>query len=83
MVTQGTVDEDIYSIQERKARMNDAIMEEGGGGGKKPNDNKEMCGLAQSAVERFLKSPPKQVAPTKSLAAESAKIPKKRIPRKI
>merc|ERR1712127_482231 len=28
MVTEGTVDEDIYKIQEREARMNKAIMEE-------------------------------------------------------
>jgi SWI/SNF-related matrix-associated actin-dependent regulator 1 of chromatin subfamily A len=58
MVTEGTVDEDIYKIQERKARMNDAIMEEEGRNGKKKlNDNDEMCRLANAAVERYLKSP--------------------------
>ena len=58
MVTQGTVDEDIYRIQERKARMNEAIMEEGGKKNKS-SDSKEMCRLANAAVERFLKSPTK------------------------
>mmetsp|Transcript_40672 Transcript_40672/g.73339 ORF Transcript_40672/g.73339 Transcript_40672/m.73339 type:complete len:1169 (-) Transcript_40672:192-3698(-) len=73
MVCGGTVDEDIYSIQERKARMNDAIMEEGGGSNKrkkKPNDNDEMCRLANAAVERFMKTPTSPVAaPTASSAA--------------
>lgn len=57
MVTEGTVDEDIYKIQERKSRMNDAIMEEEGSDGKKSNESDEMCRLANAAVERFLKSP--------------------------
>lgn len=62
MVTEGTVDEDIYKIQERKARMNDAIMEEEGRGNKqtkKLNEGEEMCRIANAAVERFLKSPTK------------------------
>ena len=57
MVTEGTVDEDIYKIQERKSRMNDAIMEEEGSDSKKSNESDEMCRLANAAVERFLKSP--------------------------
>lgn len=64
MVTAGTVDEDIYKIQERKARMNDAIMEEKGRGHnqkKKINENEEMCHLANAAVERYLKSPTKKL----------------------
>jgi len=58
MVCGGTVDEAIYSIQERKARMNEAIMEDGGGANKKkPKANDEMSRLANAAVESFLKSP--------------------------
>ncbi len=55
MVTERTVDEDIYKIQESKMKMNDAIMEKD----KKQNksENVEMCRLANAAVERFLKSP--------------------------
>lgn len=75
MVTQGTVDEDIYSIQERKARMNEAIMEEGGGKkrAKKSNDNDEMCRLANAAVERYLKSPVRPKAePTTSVGEDAS-----------
>ena len=51
---------DIYKIQERKARMNEAIMEEGSNKRKKnSSDNKEICRLANAAVERFLQSPTK------------------------
>ena len=57
MVTEGTVDEDIYRIQERKARMNEAIMENKKNN--KSSDSKEMCRLANAAVERFLMSPTK------------------------
>mmetsp|Transcript_4237 Transcript_4237/g.9611 ORF Transcript_4237/g.9611 Transcript_4237/m.9611 type:complete len:585 (-) Transcript_4237:488-2242(-) len=61
MVTKGTVDEDIYKIQERKARMNEAIMEEGGSKkkNKKSSDTQEMRAMTDAAVERFLKSPTK------------------------
>jgi SWI/SNF-related matrix-associated actin-dependent regulator 1 of chromatin subfamily A len=65
MVTAGTVDEDIYKIQERKARMNNAIMEEEGRSNnqkKKINENEEMCRLANAAVERFLKSPTRTIS---------------------
>lgn len=59
MVTQGTVDEDIYSIQERKARMNEAIMSEETGkkNNKKSKETEEKCAIVQAAVENFLKSP--------------------------
>jgi len=68
MVTEGTVDEDIYKIQERKARMNEAIMEESGGkkGKKKSSESEEMCRLASAAVERFLKSPTRPATSTDS-----------------
>ncbi|KAL7527729.1 hypothetical protein ACHAWF_002288 [Thalassiosira exigua] len=54
MVTEGTVDEDIYRIQDRKARTSEAIMEESGGkkGKKKSSESDEMCRLASGAVER-------------------------------
>ena len=58
MVTQGTVDEDIYSIQERKTSMNEAIMEETGKkNNKKSKETEEKCTIVQAAVENFLKSP--------------------------
>ena len=41
MVTRGTVDEAIYSLQERKERMNEAIMDEKGA--KKKNDDNMLC----------------------------------------
>lgn len=72
MVCGGTVDEDIYSIQERKARMNEAIMEEGGKTKKKSSDNDEMCKLANAAVERFLKSP--KAPPTAAKAGAVAAV---------
>eukprot|EP00577_Skeletonema_sp_RCC1716_P002404 CAMPEP_0113411986 /NCGR_PEP_ID=MMETSP0013_2-20120614/22582_1 /TAXON_ID=2843 ORGANISM="Skeletonema costatum, Strain 1716" /NCGR_SAMPLE_ID=MMETSP0013_2 /ASSEMBLY_ACC=CAM_ASM_000158 /LENGTH=1115 /DNA_ID=CAMNT_0000298425 /DNA_START=26 /DNA_END=3373 /DNA_ORIENTATION=+ /assembly_acc=CAM_ASM_000158 len=55
MVTQGTVDEDIYSIQERKARMNKAIMEENGKK-KSKKESEELCAIALNAVENFKRS---------------------------
>lgn len=71
MVCGGTVDEDIYSIQERKTSMNEAIMEEGGKNrGKKSSESDEMCRLANAAVERFLKSPTRPVK-TPSISAAS------------
>jgi len=63
MVTQGTVDEDIYSVQERKAKMNEAIMEEKGGKKKKSSksdESEEIARIMNAAVDRFLKSPTRQ-----------------------
>ncbi len=67
MVTEGTVDEDIYKIQERKARMNEAIMEENRK--KKTSDNQEMARLANAAVERFKAKSP--MRPSSSATAAS------------
>lgn len=52
----GTVDEMIYSLQERKEKMNEAIMDEKGitkqaGGGE------DMKEIMKSVVGNFLKSP--------------------------
>lgn len=55
MVTQGTVDEEIYSIQERKARMNKAIMEENDKKNSK-KEREELCAIAMNAVESFKRS---------------------------
>ncbi len=52
MVAKDTVDADIYEMQERKAKMNAAIMES--------NDSKkERKVMLQAVVNRFLKSPKK------------------------
>lgn len=69
MVTEGTVDEDIYKMQERKESMNEAIMEKGGGKKKKSNDNEEMARMANAALERFIKKSP--VRPTPSTSSTS------------
>ena len=69
MVTEGTVDEDIYKMQERKESMNEAIMEKGGGKKKKSNDNEEMARMANAALERFIKKSP--VRPTSSISSTS------------
>jgi len=49
------VDEDIYQMQQRKAKMNAAIMESGSDWDKEAS--KERGDLLQSAVDRFLQSP--------------------------
>ena len=56
MVSKDTVDEDIYMMQQRKAKMNAAIMGSDGAY-KKPsaNDTKQVL---ETAVNRFLQSPP-------------------------
>jgi SWI/SNF-related matrix-associated actin-dependent regulator 1 of chromatin subfamily A len=56
MITEDTVDEDIYKMQQRKARMNAAIMD---------TDSREWNNVAANekgnmlkhAVDRFLRSP--------------------------
>jgi len=49
MVTRGTVDEAIYSLQERKERMNEAIMDEKGNT-KKAGDNDDIKVIKSSSV---------------------------------
>ena len=53
LVTEDTVDSQIYEMQERKAKMNAAIMESSNGS----SDQKERKEILQSAVDRFLGSP--------------------------
>jgi len=85
MVCGGTVDEDIYSIQERKAKMNEAIMEEESGGKKrikKSSDNDEMCRLASAAVERF-EARKATSATTSSAVTDSSEGVKEAVPETI
>mmetsp|Transcript_23092 Transcript_23092/g.34674 ORF Transcript_23092/g.34674 Transcript_23092/m.34674 type:complete len:198 (-) Transcript_23092:18-611(-) len=73
MITEKTVDSDIYAMQERKAQMNAAILGEGDGktGGKpksKAGVNKEekesISKIMQNAMDRYLSSPvPKKKPP--------------------
>jgi len=57
LVTQNTVDSDIFEMQQKKARMNAAIMENESEWNKDSKATKEM--VLKTAVERFLKSPDK------------------------
>lgn len=85
MVAAATVDEDIYAMQERKAKMNAAIMESNNGdsgngtSSKKFNAAAEKDAVLSSAVARFLSSPdganpqrPAQHPPPLPLPAASA-----------
>ena len=55
MVTRGTVDEAIYSLQERKERMNESIMDEKGN--TKNTDNDDIKEIMKQAVDTYIKSP--------------------------
>jgi len=58
MITIGTVDADIYEMQQRKAKMNAAILADGGVAEYSKADEKEMVGkLLNNALDRFLVSP--------------------------
>lgn len=60
MVTKDTVDEDIYKMQERKAKMNAAILESGSGSTDQETKQEEEAAkqsIIQSAVNRFVASP--------------------------
>lgn len=57
MVTEGTVDADIYEMQQRKARMNAAILENSQEKAKKKTEEADVSNILQSAVNRFLLSP--------------------------
>jgi len=62
MVTKETVDADIYKMQERKAKMNAAILESGGSSKEKAEQKKEeelaKQTIVQSAVNRFVLTSP-------------------------
>ena len=54
MVTEDTVDADIYKMQERKAEMNAAILETKTSGAKqKKEESKEMNSMLKNAVTRY------------------------------
>jgi SWI/SNF-related matrix-associated actin-dependent regulator of chromatin subfamily A containing DEAD/H box 1 len=57
MVTEGTVDADIYEMQQRKARMNAAILESSQEKAKKKTEEADVSNILLSAVNRFLLSP--------------------------
>jgi SWI/SNF-related matrix-associated actin-dependent regulator 1 of chromatin subfamily A len=54
LVAKDTVDDDIYAMQQRKALMNAAIMDNGSTAKEGP---KQKDAVLQTAVDRFLKSP--------------------------
>lgn len=56
MVTENTVDADIYKMQERKAEMNAAILETKSNAKQKKADTKEMNSMLKNAVSRYQKS---------------------------
>ena len=58
MVAKDTVDSDIYEMQERKAKMNAAIMESSSNANSMTSDRKEML---QASMNRFMSSPPPKV----------------------
>ena len=66
MVSKDTVDNDIYDMQERKAKMNAAIMESSNSKKSAASDRKEML---QTAMNRFM------ATPSKDSASNSKKVP--------
>lgn len=58
MVAADTVDSDIYDMQQRKAKMNAAILETGDGNkGLKKSEEEEVQKMLQKTVDRYLLSP--------------------------
>ena len=55
LVSKDTVDEDIYEMQQRKALMNSAIMDNESDFNKNAPDEKKV--IERTAIERFLRSP--------------------------
>jgi hypothetical protein len=61
LVTQDTVDNDIFEMQERKAKMNAAIMENNGSSSSSTSSEwskQAQQDVLRTAVDRYLKSPP-------------------------
>ena len=62
MVTEETVDADIYEMQQRKAKMNAAILESGSVEGKakiKKEEEAAKKSIIDKAFHRFVSPPPK------------------------
>lgn len=59
LVTEGTVDADIYDMQQRKAKMNAAILEntQEKTRNAKEDDTADIGNILKSAVDRYLLSP--------------------------
>jgi SWI/SNF-related matrix-associated actin-dependent regulator 1 of chromatin subfamily A len=57
LVAKDTVDEDIHSMQERKAKMSAAIMESSSSSSSTFESKKERDNVFQTAVDRYLASP--------------------------
>ena len=55
MVSKDTVDDDIFAMQQRKAKMNAAIMDSDPEWNKRTNNDKQI--VLKTAVDRFLMSP--------------------------
>jgi SWI/SNF-related matrix-associated actin-dependent regulator 1 of chromatin subfamily A len=54
MITEDTVDSDIYKMQERKSQMNEAILDSNSKARKKKNqDSEEMNNILDLAVSRY------------------------------
>mmetsp|Transcript_27374 Transcript_27374/g.62837 ORF Transcript_27374/g.62837 Transcript_27374/m.62837 type:complete len:186 (+) Transcript_27374:2655-3212(+) len=53
MITENTVDSDIYAMQERKAKMNAAILDEGPKKLSKEEEDKCVADIMSMAVKRF------------------------------
>jgi SWI/SNF-related matrix-associated actin-dependent regulator 1 of chromatin subfamily A len=56
MITKGTVDEDIYDMQERKKSMNTAILERTKKNGTQETEDEDVKHVIKAAVTRFLQS---------------------------
>jgi len=54
MITKGTVDEDIYHMQERKTSLNTAILESSKKNGPSKAEDEDLKNLLRAAVNRFL-----------------------------
>ena len=57
-MTQDTVDNDIFEMQERKAKMNAAIMENNESSSTSEWNKQAQQNVLRTAVDRYLKSPP-------------------------
>lgn len=59
MVTTETVDDDIYTMQQRKTQMNAAILEKGGSiesAAEKKKDQEAIKSMLQNQLDRYLSS---------------------------
>ena len=54
MITKGTVDEDIFLMQERKRSMNTAILERSNKNGVDGSEDEDMKNVLKTAVKRYL-----------------------------